>query len=183
MLANPSSTQPFSRPMKHRVTVAALGLGITVPFIYCGTQIVAAPYFADYSFVRQPASLLGSDNSTNPAIFNFGVMATGTATLISALGFFFALRRDWCQSVSERAHLRGPSRECDFEPVGGQLPNARPKAWRPSRLSRPYAFATFFVDCYALEGTQRAPTQGLPDRDDHPPDCDGPDHVRQHQPR
>jgi hypothetical membrane protein len=93
MFANLSSTQPVSKTMKDCVTVAALGLGITVPFIYYGTQIVAAPYFADYSFARQPASLLGSDRSTHPAIFNTGVMATGTATLVAALGFFIALRR------------------------------------------------------------------------------------------
>lgn len=93
MFANLSSTQPVRKSMKDRVTVAALGLGITVPFIYYGTQIAAAPYFADYSFVRQPASLLGSDYSTNPAIFNTGAMATGAATLVAALGFFVALRR------------------------------------------------------------------------------------------
>jgi Protein of unknown function (DUF998) len=93
MFANLPGTQPVYKSMKDRVTTAALGLGITVPFFYYGTQIVAAPYFADYSFVRQRASLLGSDYSTNPAIFNTGVMATGTATLVAALGFFFALRR------------------------------------------------------------------------------------------
>jgi hypothetical protein len=93
MFASLSSTQPVRKSMKDRVTVVALGMGITVPFIYYGTQIVAAPYFADYSFVRQPASLLGSDYSTNPAVFNTGVMATGTATLVAALGFFFGLRR------------------------------------------------------------------------------------------
>jgi Protein of unknown function (DUF998) len=93
MFANLSGTQPVRKSMKDRVTVAALGLGITVPFIYYGTQIVAAPYLADYSFVRHSASLLGSDYSTNPAILNTGVMATGTATLVAAFGFFFALRR------------------------------------------------------------------------------------------
>jgi hypothetical protein len=93
MFANLSSTQPVRRTMKDRATVAALGLGIAVPFIYYGTQIVAAPFFTDYSFVRQPASLLGSDHSTHPAVFNAGVMATGAATFIAAFGFFIALRR------------------------------------------------------------------------------------------
>jgi hypothetical membrane protein len=93
MFANLSNTQPVRKSMKDRVTVAALRLGITVPFIYYGIQIVAAPYLPDYSFVRHPASLLGSDYSSNPAIFNTGVMATGTATLVAAFGFFLALRR------------------------------------------------------------------------------------------
>lgn len=93
MFAYPSSVRPVRKSMKDRVTVAALGLGITVPFIYYGIQIVAAPFFPDYSFVRQPASLLGSDHSTHPAVFNTGAMATGIATLVAALGFFIALRR------------------------------------------------------------------------------------------
>ncbi len=93
MLAHPSNTQPVRRSMKDRVTLAALGLGITVAFIYYGIQIVAAPYLPDYSFVRHPASLLGSDYSTNPAVFNTGVMATGIATFAAAVGFFLALRR------------------------------------------------------------------------------------------
>jgi hypothetical membrane protein len=75
------------------ITLPALGMGMTVPLLYYGIQIVAAPYFPGYSFTSQAASLLGSDRSTHPSIFNAGVIATGIATLGAALGFFRALRR------------------------------------------------------------------------------------------
>jgi hypothetical membrane protein len=65
-----------------------LGLAMAVPFLYYGTQVVAAPFFPDYSFMRQPASLLGSNLSTRPLIFNAGVIATGLATLVAVPGFF-----------------------------------------------------------------------------------------------
>jgi hypothetical membrane protein len=66
---------------------------MTVPFLYYGTQIIAAPFFPGYSFMSQAASLLGSELSTHPAIFNAGVIATGIATLVAAFGFFRALER------------------------------------------------------------------------------------------
>jgi hypothetical membrane protein len=88
--ADASSVRPSSRDY---VTLAALGLGMSVPFLYYGIQVVAAPYFPEYSFMSQAASLLGSDRSTRPSIFNAGVIATGIATLFAALGFFHALRR------------------------------------------------------------------------------------------
>jgi hypothetical membrane protein len=65
----------------------ALGFGIALPFLYYGSQIVAAPFFPDYSFITQAASLLGSDLSSRPAIFNTGAIATGIATLIAGFGF------------------------------------------------------------------------------------------------
>jgi hypothetical membrane protein len=66
---------------------------MAVPILYYGTQVVAAPFFPDYSFMRQAASLLGSNLSTYPLIFNTGVIATGLATLLAVPGFFMAFQR------------------------------------------------------------------------------------------
>jgi hypothetical membrane protein len=74
-------------------SLAALGLGIAAPFLYYGTQLVAAPFYPGYSFLRQAASMLGSDLAVYPAIFNTGAILTGMATLIAAAGFLRTLQR------------------------------------------------------------------------------------------
>lgn len=71
----------------------ALVCAIAVPFVYYGTQLVAAPFFPGYSFLRQAASVLGSDRAVLPWIFNSGAVLTGIATLIGAAGIALALRR------------------------------------------------------------------------------------------
>jgi hypothetical membrane protein len=73
--------------------MVALQIGILVPFLYFGTQIIAAPFFPDYSFLSMPASLLGSDLARYPLIFNMGAMITGIATLIASIGFLVAFKR------------------------------------------------------------------------------------------
>jgi hypothetical protein len=78
---------------KGNLTVFALLMGITVPFLYFGTQLVAAPFYPDYSFLTMVASVLGSDLALYPAIFNVGAIITGIATLIASLGFLLALQR------------------------------------------------------------------------------------------
>ena len=77
---------------KERLTRVALGMGIAVPLLYFGVQFIAAPFYPGYSFLRQPASMLGSDLSTHPAILNVGAVITGVITLIASLGFLCALR-------------------------------------------------------------------------------------------
>lgn len=72
--------------------MAALQMGMAVPFLYFGTQLVAAPFFTGYSFLSMPASLLGSDQATYPEIFNAGAIITGIATLIASVGFLRALQ-------------------------------------------------------------------------------------------
>jgi hypothetical membrane protein len=89
----PADSRFVRRSSSDHITLAALGFGIAVPFLYYGTQVVAAPYFPGYSFITLAASALGSDFSTHPAIFNTGVIATGMATLFAAFGFFLAFQR------------------------------------------------------------------------------------------
>lgn len=72
--------------------ILALQIGILVPFLYFGTQIIAALFYPDYSFLSMPASLLGSDLARYPLIFNMGAMITGIATLIASLGFLSAFK-------------------------------------------------------------------------------------------
>jgi hypothetical membrane protein len=78
---------------RNHITLAALVFGMAVPFLYYGIQVVAAPFFPGYSFIRHAASPLGSDFSTHPAIFNTGAIATGIVTLFAAFGFFLAFQR------------------------------------------------------------------------------------------
>jgi hypothetical membrane protein len=69
------------------LTVTALRFGIAVPFLYFGIQLLAAPFFAGYDFVQMAASLLGSDRSSLPIVFNLGAVLTGFAAVVAALGF------------------------------------------------------------------------------------------------
>lgn len=72
--------------------IIALQMGIMVPFLYFGTQIIAALFYPDYSFLSMPASLLGSDLARYPLIFNAGAIITGIASLIASLGFLYAFK-------------------------------------------------------------------------------------------
>jgi hypothetical membrane protein len=93
LVDSPPDVRSRRRSLTDYVTLTALGSGMVVPFLYYGVQIVAAPYFPEYSFMRHAASLLGSDLSTRPSIFNAGVIATGLATLLAVPGFFLAFQR------------------------------------------------------------------------------------------
>jgi hypothetical membrane protein len=74
------------------LTVTALRFGIAVPFLYFGIQLLAAPFFAGYDFVQMAASLLGSERSSLPVVFNIGAMVTGFAGLFAAIGLILAFR-------------------------------------------------------------------------------------------
>jgi hypothetical membrane protein len=74
------------------LTRIALGIGIAVPVLYFGTQLVAARFYPGYNFLTQAASELGSDAALYPWIFNIGAVATGIAGLMAAVGVFRALR-------------------------------------------------------------------------------------------
>jgi hypothetical protein len=79
--------------MREDLTITALQMGMAVPLLYFGTQLVAAPFFPAYSFLSMPASLLGSDQAIYPMIFNTGAIITGIATLIASVGFLRALHQ------------------------------------------------------------------------------------------
>jgi hypothetical membrane protein len=75
-----------------QATIWRLYAAIAMPVIYFGTQLVAAPFYPQYSFTLDTASMLGTTNSHHPWIFNLGAMLTGAAGLVGALGLFGALR-------------------------------------------------------------------------------------------
>jgi hypothetical membrane protein len=75
-----------------RPTLFLLRLGVLVPFVYYGTQAVAAPYFPPFSFVGTTASEMGSSLSRHPAVFNAGIIALGVITLLTSVGYLLALR-------------------------------------------------------------------------------------------
>ena len=62
------------------ITLGLLGLGVAVPFLYYGVQLVAAPFFPGFSFLGTTASELGSDRSTHPSIFNAGTILLGVSS-------------------------------------------------------------------------------------------------------
>jgi len=66
---------------------------VAIPFLYYGTQAVAAPFFPGFSFVGTTASEMGSTLSRHPAIFNVGIAVQGAVSLVAALGFLLGLRR------------------------------------------------------------------------------------------
>ena len=77
---------------KDNATLASLKCGVAVPLLYYGAQLVAAPFFPDFSILGTTASELGSDHSTRPAIFNAGAILTGAAALVASVGFLRSLR-------------------------------------------------------------------------------------------
>jgi hypothetical membrane protein len=80
-------------PRSDDFTLASLGFAIAVPLLYYGVQVVAAPFFPDFSVLGTIASELGSDRSTRPWVFNAGMILTGIAALVGSIGLQRALRR------------------------------------------------------------------------------------------
>jgi hypothetical membrane protein len=80
-------------PRSDDITQASLGFGIAVPLLYYGVQLVAAPFFPDFSVLGTTASELGSDRSAHPWILNAGAILTGVAALVGSIGLLRALRR------------------------------------------------------------------------------------------
>jgi hypothetical membrane protein len=78
---------------QHIFTTTALYMGVAVPILYFGIQLLATPFFPNYNFVDHVASLLGSDLSTFPAIFNIGAIVTGILACIASFGFLRALQK------------------------------------------------------------------------------------------
>jgi hypothetical membrane protein len=75
------------------LTLILLGMGMAVPFLYFGIQLLTAPFYPGYSFVSNVASELGSDLSPHRTLFNAGLMLLGLVTLLAAVGFWRALQR------------------------------------------------------------------------------------------
>ena len=75
------------------VTSLCLLAAAAMPILYFGTQIVAAPFYPGYSFSLQSESMLGTQFSRHPWIFNAGEILSGFAALGAALGLYRVFRR------------------------------------------------------------------------------------------
>lgn len=71
--------------------VALLLAVVFTPITYFGAQVLAAPYYPNYSILTVTASQLGSDLSTNPAVLNAGAMLTGIFAILGSLGLVISL--------------------------------------------------------------------------------------------
>jgi hypothetical membrane protein len=78
--------------MKDKFTQVALKIGVAIPLVYFGIQLLAAPFYPGYSFLRRDASTLGSEGSNFPLLFNTGAIILGLLVFIATYGFFHALR-------------------------------------------------------------------------------------------
>lgn len=78
---------------KRSVTSLCLLAAVAMPILYFGTQIVAAPFYPGYSFSLQSESMLGTQFSRHPWIFNAGEILSGFAALGAALGLYRVFRR------------------------------------------------------------------------------------------
>src|SRR4029077_1402951 len=79
-------------PDNRSLTSLCLLAATAVPILYFGTQIAAAPFYPGYSFSQQSASMLGTQFSREPWIFNAGAVLTGVAALAAALGLYRSFR-------------------------------------------------------------------------------------------
>lgn len=82
----------MARPSRTLVRFA-LRCGIAVPIIYYGAQVIAAPFYPDYSLRAHEASLLGSDSSRLPIIFNAAALLSAVAMAVAAWAYLDGLGR------------------------------------------------------------------------------------------
>jgi hypothetical membrane protein len=78
--------------MRHSLVSASLRLGICIPFVYFGIQLLAVPFYPGFNILVNSASDLGTAHSLKPWIFNLGAIATGLITFASVYGFYQSLR-------------------------------------------------------------------------------------------
>jgi hypothetical membrane protein len=78
--------------MRRPYITASLLCAASVPFVYFGTQLLGAPFFPNFSVLRDVASALGSDVSTRPEIFNTGIALAGLLAIGGAVGLYERLK-------------------------------------------------------------------------------------------
>jgi hypothetical membrane protein len=91
----------MSGKRSHRsFTGLCLLAGAAVPVLFVVTQIAAAPFYPGYSFSRHSVSMLGTDFSRHPWIFNTGEILLGVLTLAAALGLSRGFRKITSRALS-----------------------------------------------------------------------------------
>lgn len=76
-----------------QLTITCLWLGAASPFLYGAAQLLAAPLYAGYDWQSQLASELGTVGRASSGTFNCWMVLSGLATMLSAIGFKWGLKR------------------------------------------------------------------------------------------
>lgn len=66
----------------------SLACAVAVPVVYFGAQVLGAAFYPGFSVLRDVASMLGSDASTAPGIFNTAVYGVALVSLLAAPGLW-----------------------------------------------------------------------------------------------
>jgi hypothetical membrane protein len=86
----PEMSEPHPNPSLESLCLLAAA---ATPILHFVTQMAAAPFYPGYSFSQQSASMLGTQFSRYPWIFNAGEVITGLAALGAAWGLYRFFRR------------------------------------------------------------------------------------------
>jgi hypothetical membrane protein len=78
--------------MKKHIIIS-LRVGLTIPFVFFGTIIIASLFYPGYSQSRQYVSELGAGFAPHPWIFNTGLTLRGATEVIAAFGFLCTFRK------------------------------------------------------------------------------------------
>jgi hypothetical membrane protein len=78
--------------MRRLYITASLLCAASVPFVYFGTQFLGAMFYPNFSVLRDVASALGSDVSSQPEIFNTGITLAGLLAIAGAVGLYERLK-------------------------------------------------------------------------------------------
>jgi hypothetical protein len=78
--------------MNPSLITASLLCAASVPFAYFGLLFLGAPFYPNFSMLRDVASALGSDVSTRPEIFNTGIAFTGLLATAGTVGLYKRLK-------------------------------------------------------------------------------------------
>ncbi|PWT92371.1 MAG: hypothetical protein C5B54_03645 [Acidobacteria bacterium] len=79
---------------RDRLIYRAIAVGVLIPIVYYGLQLIAIPFAKNYNWIKQVASELGMTGiSKVPAIFNLGKIFGTIPTWIAAFGFLFGLKQ------------------------------------------------------------------------------------------
>jgi hypothetical protein len=78
--------------MHHLIVSITLLCAVAVPFAYFGSQAIGSVFCPSCSVMRDVASILGSDVSSKPEVFNIGIVVAGFLATAGAVGLFKGLR-------------------------------------------------------------------------------------------
>jgi hypothetical protein len=88
-----SAAQLNRKAAMHRSHItASLLCAASVPFVYFGVILLGTVFYPNFSMLRDVASALGSDVSTQPQIFNTGIAFVGLLAIGGAAGLYKRLK-------------------------------------------------------------------------------------------